>query len=69
MTQRCARLKQEHGFRTVAMIGDGATDLEARPPADVFVGFGGIVSRPVVEQHADLFVKDFDALMDLLRDD
>jgi phosphoserine phosphatase len=23
------------------MIGDGNTDMEARPPADLFIGFGG----------------------------
>lgn len=26
-------LKEQHGFKTVVMIGDGATDLEASPPA------------------------------------
>lgn len=26
-------LKEKHGFKNVVMIGDGATDLEACPPA------------------------------------
>lgn len=26
-------LKEKYGFKTVVMIGDGATDLEACPPA------------------------------------
>lgn len=26
-------LKEQYGFKTVVMIGDGATDLEACPPA------------------------------------
>lgn len=26
-------LKETHGYDTVVMIGDGATDLAARPPA------------------------------------
>lgn len=26
-------LKEKFGFKTVVMIGDGATDLEASPPA------------------------------------
>lgn len=26
-------LKEQYGFKTVVMIGDGATDLEASPPA------------------------------------
>lgn len=29
------------GYRNLVMIGDGITDLEASPPADVFIGFGG----------------------------
>lgn len=31
-------LKEVKGFRTVIHIGDGATDLEACPPADGFIG-------------------------------
>ena len=26
-------LKEKYGFKTIVMIGDGATDLEASPPA------------------------------------
>lgn len=26
-------LKEKYGFKTIVMIGDGATDLEACPPA------------------------------------
>lgn len=26
-------LKEQHGFKNVVMVGDGATDLEAYPPA------------------------------------
>jgi len=33
-------LKEKHKYPLVIMVGDGATDLEARPPADAFVGFG-----------------------------
>ena len=40
------------------MIGDGATDMQARPPADLFVGYGGVVQRQVVKEGADLFVTD-----------
>lgn len=32
-----------HGYSPMVMIGDGATDMQAKPPADVFIGFGGIV--------------------------
>lgn len=52
-------LRDEHWYKLIAMVGDGVTDLEARPPADVFVGFGGIVTRPVVRDNADWWVTDF----------
>lgn len=32
------QLKNEKGFRTVVHIGDGITDLEAIPVADLFIG-------------------------------
>ena len=62
-----AELKKRHGYRPLIMIGDGATDLEARPPADGFIGYGGIVVRENVKQGADWFVTDFVELMAELR--
>ena len=43
--------------RPVMLVGDGATDLEARPPADTFVAFAGVVERPVVIDAADEVVR------------
>ncbi|KAI9915928.1 hypothetical protein PsorP6_008457 [Peronosclerospora sorghi] len=60
-------IKRIHGYEKIAMVGDGVTDLQARPPADLFVGFGGIVTRDVVKENADLFVTDFDHLTKLLQ--
>ncbi|KFM78835.1 Phosphoserine phosphatase, partial [Stegodyphus mimosarum] len=37
----CGYLKHRYGYRRLIMIGDGATDLAACPPADAFIGFGG----------------------------
>lgn len=51
-----------HKLRRVVMVGDGATDLEARPPAALFVGFGGVAVRPKVRDEADWFVYGFDEL-------
>lgn len=31
-------LKKKHNFKNLVHIGDGATDLEACPPADAFIG-------------------------------
>jgi len=39
-----------------AFIGDGASDLEARPAVDLFIGFGGVHTRPRVRENADVFV-------------
>lgn len=39
-------------------VGDGATDLEAKPCVDLFVGFGGVVRRPTVEQNADVYITE-----------
>jgi phosphoserine phosphatase len=38
------------------LIGDGMSDLAARPAVDLVVGFGGVIVRPTVEQHADLYI-------------
>lgn len=37
----CGLLKKLHSYRNLVMVGDGATDAEACPPADAFIGFGG----------------------------
>jgi len=39
-----------------AFIGDGASDLEAKPAVDLFIGFGGVHTRPRVRENADMFV-------------
>ncbi|CAI5519444.1 unnamed protein product [Closterium sp. Naga37s-1] len=61
-----AQLKQEHGFKSLVMVGDGATDLEARQPggADMFIGYGGIQVRKVVAAESDWFAMDFQDLID-----
>lgn len=60
-------LKDSHGYSPIIMVGDGATDLQARPPADAFVGFGGIVVREKVAAGADWFVRDFRDLIRALK--
>lgn len=62
-----ASLKASHNYSPVVMVGDGATDLQARPPADAFIGFGGIAVREVVEQGSDWFVKDFGECVDVVK--
>ncbi|MGQ0714465.1 MAG: HAD-IB family phosphatase [Gemmatimonadaceae bacterium] len=43
--------------RPIMLVGDGATDLEARPPADTFVAFAGVVERQAVIEAADEVVR------------
>lgn len=38
------------------MIGDGSSDLATRGVVDLFVGFGGVVSRKKVRDEAEVFV-------------
>ena len=41
-----AELKRAlHAHACVVMVGDGGTDLEAKPSADAFIGFGGVAER------------------------
>uniref|UniRef100_A0AAZ1X5B9 Phosphoserine phosphatase n=1 Tax=Oreochromis aureus TaxID=47969 RepID=A0AAZ1X5B9_OREAU len=56
-------LKEQYGYETVVMIGDGATDLEACPPASAFIGFGGNVIRPQVKERCSWYVTSFGELL------
>jgi phosphoserine phosphatase len=47
---------RSHG--KAAFVGDGASDLEARPAVDLFIGFGGVHTRALVRENADVFVAD-----------
>ena len=60
-------LKDAHKYDPIVMIGDGATDMEARPPADAFIGFGGVVVRDAVKKGADWFVMDLHELVSELK--
>lgn len=61
------RLKAEHGYGTVLMVGDGATDMQAKPPADAFIGFGGVVVREKVKAGADWFITDFNEVLEIVK--
>lgn len=62
-----AHIRQVFGYRTVIMIGDGVTDMEACPPADAFIGFGGVKIRSRVKEGADWFVTSFDQLISVFE--
>ena len=55
----------------LALVGDGATDLEAAPACSRFVAFGGVARREAVFAGADVTcdVLDMAALLPLLVSD
>eukprot|EP01101_Sappina_pedata_P002684 TRINITY_DN128_c0_g2_i2.p2 TRINITY_DN128_c0_g2~~TRINITY_DN128_c0_g2_i2.p2 ORF type:complete len:192 (+),score=63.36 TRINITY_DN128_c0_g2_i2:424-999(+) len=57
-------LRRTYGYKQVVMVGDGITDLEAKPYADLFIGYGGNVQRDRVKAEADWFITDFQQLYD-----
>jgi phosphoserine phosphatase len=42
--------------RPMLLVGDGATDLEARPAIDAFAAFTGVVARTEVARRADIVI-------------
>ena len=47
-----------NGNKSMAMIGDGKTDLEAKNAGATVIGFGGVAERNIVVEQADIFIKD-----------
>ena len=62
-----SKIKESGGYDTVVMVGDGATDMQARPPADAFVGYGGVAVRDAVRDGACWFVTDFKDVIEVLE--
>ncbi len=50
------RRLRERGCRAM-LVGDGASDLAAAYAVNVFVGFGGVVVRPLVAANAPVFLR------------
>ncbi|KAL6908206.1 hypothetical protein ACP4OV_002376 [Aristida adscensionis] len=63
--QAVQQIRQGHGYKTIVMVGDGATDLEARQPggADIFICYAGVQLREAVAAKADWVVFDFQELI------
>ena len=60
------KLQNDHGYSPILMVGDGATDMQAKPPADATIGFGGIAERENVRAVADWYIYDMQELLDIL---
>ncbi|KAF5190748.1 Phosphoserine phosphatase protein, partial [Thalictrum thalictroides] len=62
------QLRKAHEYKRMVMIGDGATDLEARKPggADLFICYAGVQLRDAVAAKADWLVFNFNHLINSL---
>jgi phosphoserine phosphatase len=61
------QLQDKHSYSTMVMVGDGATDAQAKPPAKAFIGFGGVIERQAVKEKADWFVTDFADMVQIVQ--
>jgi len=61
------QIKDKHGYKTMVMVGDGATDAQAKPPADAFIGFGGVAIRDAVREKACWYVYDFEDMIKITK--
>mmetsp|Transcript_3215 Transcript_3215/g.3067 ORF Transcript_3215/g.3067 Transcript_3215/m.3067 type:complete len:326 (-) Transcript_3215:133-1110(-) len=61
------QIKDQFGYETIVMVGDGATDAQAKPPADAFVGFGGVAVRDAVRNKACWYVYDFEDMITVVK--
>ena len=59
-------LRSELQPTQTVMVGDGASDLEARSECDQFIGFGRYAVREKVKAGADHFILSLDELLRLL---
>ncbi len=50
----------KHG--SIAMVGDGNTDMEAKQAGAYTIGFGGVADRAIVRELADVFIADSNLL-------
>lgn len=57
--------------KKVVFIGDGIPDLEVKPVVDLFVGYGGVVTRPVVKKQSHVFLEspNLTPLLSILLED
>jgi phosphoserine phosphatase len=48
------------GDKSVVVIGDGKTDMEAKQAGAFVIGFGGVVNRQIVQELADIYIVNTD---------
>lgn len=61
------RIQERGKYENMVMIGDGMTDVQAKPPARLVIGYGGVVMRQTVQAQADWYITDFHELINALK--
>ena len=64
---RITEMKREVTPARTVMVGDGVSDLEAKPVVDLFVGFGRYTVRAKVRTGAHVFIHSLAELPELLK--
>ncbi len=54
--------KIANGYHPCAMIGDSMSDMACQGVADIFIGFGGVEERKIVQEQAMRYVTDSNVL-------
>ena len=62
------KIKEKGNYNVMVMVGDGATDAQAKPPANSFIGFGGVAVREYVQANACWFVRDFQDMIAVVKE-
>jgi phosphoserine phosphatase len=62
-TTQIIELINKHQYDSIIMIGDGQTDLETKSVVDMFIGYGGVVERPVMKKQCENYITDFGVLI------
>eukprot|EP00798_Chlamydomonas_sp_ICE-L_P024585 gene24585-10198_t len=62
-------IKSAFGLESIIMVGDGATDMEARleGAADLFIGYGGVVVRENIADKADWYIMKIEQLLEAMK--
>jgi len=60
-------LKVKYMYDNIIMIGDGMNDVQAKPPANVFIGYGGNVIRNIVKEKSCWYIYDYKSMINVLK--
>lgn len=60
-------IQNDYPSLITVMMGDGISDLETQSVVDLFIGYGGVISREAVKTGAAAFINHFDELPQVLK--